>query len=102
MMAIGGRVTDLFKQQTLNQPKLAHLDKMLYMWFTAMHSEGQPMIGSLITEKSKPFYDEIQITDKCTFSKNWMQNYTRTSSWGRYPHGIFTPLISCAAQVQKH
>jgi len=25
-MAIGGSVTDLFKQQTLKQPKIAHLD----------------------------------------------------------------------------
>ena len=54
-MAIGGSVTDLFKQQTLNQPKLAHLDKVLYKWFTAMHSEGQPMIGPLITEKAESF-----------------------------------------------
>lgn len=79
-MAVGGSVTDLFKQQTLNQPKPAHLDKVLYKWFIAMHSEGQPMIGPLIPEKAKPFYDEIQVTEKCTFSKNWMQNFTKTSS----------------------
>jgi len=60
------------------------------------------MIGPLITEKAKSFYEEIQITDKRTFSKNWTQNFTITSSWGRYPHGIFNPLISCAARVQEH
>jgi hypothetical protein len=71
-MAIGGSVTDNFKQQTLKQPKLAQWDKMC-KWFTVLHSEGQPMIGSIITEKAKSFYDEIQITDKCTFSKVLMQ-----------------------------
>jgi len=70
-MAIGGSVTHLFKQQTLKQPKVAHLDKVSYEWVTAMHS-GQLMIGPMITEKTRSFYDEIQITGKCTFSKVWM------------------------------
>ena len=79
-MATGGSVTGLFKQQTLKQPTLANLDKVLCKWFTAMHSEGQPMIWPMITEKANTFYDEIQITDKCTFSKVWMQNFKRTNS----------------------
>jgi hypothetical protein len=34
---ITGSVTDLFMQETLKQPELAHLDKVFYKWFTAMH-----------------------------------------------------------------
>jgi hypothetical protein len=47
----------LFKQQTLKQPTLGHLDKVLCKWFTAMHSEGQPVTGPMITEKDKSFYN---------------------------------------------
>lgn len=32
-------VKDIFMYQTLNQPKLAQLDKVLYKCFTAMHSK---------------------------------------------------------------
>jgi Tc5 transposase DNA-binding domain. len=38
------------------------------------------MIWPMITEKANTFYDEIQITDKCMFSKVWMQNFKRTNS----------------------
>jgi hypothetical protein len=34
-----------------------------------MHSEGKPMTGPMITEKVKSFYDEIKISNKCTFSE---------------------------------
>jgi hypothetical protein len=43
---------DVLKQQTLKVPKLAKLDKEFYMWFTAMHSEGQPMTRPMIIEKA--------------------------------------------------
>jgi hypothetical protein len=33
-----------------------------------MCSEGNPIIGLMIIEKPKYFYDEIKIPDKCTFS----------------------------------
>jgi hypothetical protein len=39
-MVSSGSVRGIFKLETLKQPKLLHLEKMLYMWFTAMHSEG--------------------------------------------------------------
>ena len=32
-------VKDVFMYQTLNQPKLAQLDKVLYKYFTAVHSK---------------------------------------------------------------
>jgi len=35
----------LLTQQTLKQPESAQLDKVLYKWFTTMHSEGKPMTG---------------------------------------------------------
>jgi hypothetical protein len=33
-----------------------------------MHSKGNPINGSMIIQKAKPVYDEMKITDKCTFS----------------------------------
>jgi hypothetical protein len=41
-MAPSESVKDLFKQQTLKQPKLAQLDTVLYKLFTALHSKGKP------------------------------------------------------------
>jgi hypothetical protein len=49
-------------------PKLAQLDKVLYKWFIAMHSEGKPVTGPMIIEKANSFYDQIKITEKCMFS----------------------------------
>ena len=46
------RVKCLFKQQALKQPKLAQLDRVLYKWFTVMHSEGKLVTESGIIEKS--------------------------------------------------
>jgi hypothetical protein len=43
-------VKDLLNSQTLEQPKLAQLDKVLYKWFTAMHSEGKPVTGLIIAK----------------------------------------------------
>jgi hypothetical protein len=40
-----------------------------------MCSEGKPITGPMIIEKSKSFYDEILITDKCTFSEGRNKNY---------------------------
>lgn len=40
VMVSSGSVRSIFKQETLKQPKLLQLDMVLYMWFTAMHSEG--------------------------------------------------------------
>jgi hypothetical protein len=56
-MASSGRV---------KEPKLAHLDKVFYKWFTPMHSKEKPMIGPMIIEKAKCFYDEMKIADECT------------------------------------
>jgi hypothetical protein len=46
-------VMGLFKQQTLKQPKLVKLDKLLYKWFTAMRSKGKPVIGHMFMGKGK-------------------------------------------------
>ena len=48
----------LFKQQALKQSKLAQLDRVLYKWFTVMHSEGKLVTGSMIIEKVNSFFDE--------------------------------------------
>jgi hypothetical protein len=47
-------VKDLTKQQTLQQPKLAQLDKVLQAWFTARHFEGKTVTGpTMIVSKQK-------------------------------------------------
>jgi hypothetical protein len=46
----------------LEDPKLAHLDEMLYNWFTAMHSESKPVTVPMIIEKAKSFFDEMKMT----------------------------------------
>jgi len=43
---------DLFKQERLKEPKLVQLDKVLYKWFTAMHSKGKPVTGYTIIAKA--------------------------------------------------
>ena len=48
-----GMVKDLLYSQTLEEPKLAQLDKVLHKWFTAMHSEGKPVTGLMIIKKAK-------------------------------------------------
>ena len=41
-----------FKQQALKQSKLAQLEKVLYKWFTAMHSKGKPVTVPMLIEKA--------------------------------------------------
>ena len=38
-MASGEIVKDIFKGQTLTEPKLLQFDSGFYKWFTAMHSK---------------------------------------------------------------
>jgi hypothetical protein len=53
-----------FKWQVLKEPKLAHLDKVLCRWFTAVHSKAEPVTGSMIIGTHEAFYGEMKITDK--------------------------------------
>ena len=64
-----------FQVTDLQGPKLAQLDKMLHKSFTVPHSKQKPMAEPMILGKAKYFYDEMKITDKCTFSGCWMQNF---------------------------
>jgi hypothetical protein len=43
------------------------LDKVLCKWFTAQHSKGKAITRPMIIEEAEFFYDEMKITDKCTF-----------------------------------
>jgi hypothetical protein len=52
---------------------LWQLDKV-YKCFMAMHSEGKPMTGTMIIEKSWSFHDEMKIADKCTFVGGQVQS----------------------------
>ena len=42
---------------------------MLTKWFTGMHSARKPMSGHMVIEKPKSFCEELEVTDKCTFSE---------------------------------
>jgi hypothetical protein len=55
-MASNESVKGLFRPETLREPKLAQLDKVLCKWSTAFLSEG-PGIVPMITERAKSFYD---------------------------------------------
>ena len=65
-MASNDSVKDLFKRQTLKEPKLAQLDKVLSKWFTAMRPKGKPVTGPVMMGKAKPLYDKMKIIDMCT------------------------------------
>ncbi|XP_056382835.1 39S ribosomal protein L23, mitochondrial isoform X1 [Hyla sarda] len=65
----------LMKRQTLKQPKLAQLDKVVYRWFTDMRSQGITVTGPMIIDKAKAFYAEMEITEKCIFSDGWLRNF---------------------------
>ena len=54
-------------QVTQQVPKLAQLDKLLCKWFPVMCWECKLMTGSVIIEKAKSVYDEMEIADKNTF-----------------------------------
>jgi hypothetical protein len=41
----------------------------VYKWFIALCPKGKLVTGPVIIENSKPFYDEMKIIDKCTFSE---------------------------------
>ena len=64
-MAVSESVKGLIKQQTLKEPEFAQLDMVLYKWFTAVHSEGNPMTGPMVVEKAKFFNGRVKITGKC-------------------------------------
>jgi hypothetical protein len=59
----------------MKEPKLVQLDKVLYNWFAAMHSERKPVPGPMMIKKACPFYDEMKITCNCTFSEGSDKNY---------------------------
>jgi len=61
-VAVSESVKGLKKQQTLKEPEFVQLDKVLCKWFTAVHSEGNPMTGHVIVEKAKFLNDCLKIT----------------------------------------
>ena len=67
-MALSKSAKDLFTQQALKVPKLVQVDKMLYKWFTAVHSKGKHITRLKIIERAHYFYDVMKVTDQCTFS----------------------------------
>jgi hypothetical protein len=68
-MASGESLKDISKQQSLKEPKLAQMHKVCKSCI-AMHSEENPVIGPMIVEKAKLFYDKMKITNKFTFAES--------------------------------
>jgi len=60
-------VKSFLKREALKDLKLMLLDKVVCRWLTAVYSEGKPLPGPLMIENTKS-YDDVKITDKCTFS----------------------------------
>jgi len=53
------------------------------MSFTAPHSKQKSMAEPMIIEKAtKYFYDEMKITDNCTFFGCWLQNFKAAAAEG--------------------
>jgi CENP-B N-terminal DNA-binding domain. len=50
-MASSDSEKTFFMQQTLKEPKVVQLDKELYKWLAAVHSQGKPMMGPVIVDK---------------------------------------------------
>jgi hypothetical protein len=44
--------------------------------------KGNPGLGLRKSKKSKPFNEEIQIADKCTFFEGWLQNFEELAAEG--------------------
>jgi len=51
-VALSESVKSLIKQQILKEPEFAQLDRVLCKWFTAVHSEGNPMTGPMMAENA--------------------------------------------------
>jgi hypothetical protein len=49
-------VRGILRSETLKEPKLAQLDRVLCKWSTVLLSEG-PGAGPMIIERAKSFYD---------------------------------------------
>jgi hypothetical protein len=88
IMASSENVKDLFKWQTLQQPKLAQLDKMLCKLFTAVWTEGKSMTGTLTTEKTTSFLWWKQDDKQVHILRGLAAKFKKTCSLKRYPNGI--------------
>jgi len=64
----------------LKEPKSAQLDKVLYRWLTAKHSERKPMTGPTVIRKVSLFV--IKISNTCTFSMGWLKNFKEPANDG--------------------
>jgi hypothetical protein len=47
----------ILKQQTLKEPKIIQMGMVLHKRFSAMHSKGKPVTGTMITEEATTLYD---------------------------------------------
>jgi hypothetical protein len=65
-------VIGLFQQQTLEHPKPAQLNKVLYQCCITMHFKGKPVTRPVIIEEATSFYGAMKIIDRCKFCDSWL------------------------------
>jgi hypothetical protein len=58
------------KQQTLKEPVLMQLDKVMCEYFRAVCFNGKPTTERMIIKQAKSVHSDMKVTDKCTFSKH--------------------------------
>jgi hypothetical protein len=57
-----------------------------------MCSEGKPVTGPMIVDIVKSLYDEIKMTDICTFSVGWLKSNQKKGAYkklGQHKYCVF-------------
>ena len=63
------------KRKTLKRAKLGELDRGLYLWFLARHSEGKAVSGPALIDEARKLKDRLGIEEECEFSVGWLRNF---------------------------
>ena len=55
------------KRKSLKGPKLAELDRALYIWFHPRRSEGKAVSGPALIEEARKLESDLGIEEECIF-----------------------------------
>ena len=83
------------KRKTLKAPQMQALDRALYLWFQARHSEGKAVSGPALIDEAKKLKDDLGIERECTFSMGWLRNFKER-------HGIRRLKVQGERQSAHH
>jgi transposase len=65
----------IWKRKTIRGPNNTDLDKMESEWFHQHSSEGIPISGLMLMEKTKSYHEELKIESGCDYSTRWLQKF---------------------------